>query len=350
MTSTPPPPLRHRPTWRWRRWVPYWLTSRRAFTSTARAWWTSTAAIEVRAAYHDTKRAPGWVLLGMIGVCWPVSGFSVVPIAVAAGTWLVMMWATRSIRYWFLRRRIRRVLRPVIGFFALLVLVLESGPWAWLLSLGCWLIVAGLTDTLRAQHRLTRWLIDALARTTRNDPDEFDVHDTDWNGRQLLHAEIDVGPLVRTEEPASRDRIAQAVAWNLRHAGRYTVSWPPGRASLEIHATPALPTFVPEQNWSDLPGIPIGATDAESSDGIVDTVDADTGTVLDSLPIVLIDPTSSEKHILVVGGTGAGKACGCADSSHAACARAGGPAEYSSWTAKAARTSSCSKAERASTA
>ncbi|CAM3412091.1 type IV secretory system conjugative DNA transfer family protein [Kibdelosporangium persicum] len=287
--------------------MPYWLTSRRAFVATVRSWWASPAAEEVRAAYHDTKRAPGWVVLGMIGVFWPLTGFSLVPVGVAVVVWLIMMWTTSGIRYWFLRRRVRRVLRPLIGLLALLVLSVQAGIWAWLLSIGVWLIVAGLTDTWRAHHRLATWIVGAVSRTTKNDPDEFDLHTTEWDGRHLLYAEVDFGPLVRTEDAAARDRIAQAVAWSLRHAGRYTVSWPAGRASFEITATPTLPTSIYEQDWGDLPGIPIGATDAEHADGVVDTVEAETGTVLESLPIVLVDPTNSDKHILVVGGTGAGK-------------------------------------------
>lgn len=104
------------------------------------------------------------------------------------------------------------------------------------------------------------------------------------------------------------ERIATAVAWSLRHAGGYAVSWPAGLVSLEITADPPLPEAVDEPWWPDgLPGIPIGVTDTDHADGVVDTVDALTGEVLASWPVLLVHPGDSQRHYLVVGGTGAGK-------------------------------------------
>jgi hypothetical protein len=78
--------------------------------------------------------------------------------------------------------------------------------------------------------------------------------------------------------------------------------------TFEITADPPLPELVDEQHWpDDLPGIPIGVTDTANADGVVDTVDAVTGESLGSLPVLLIHPGDSQRHYLIVGGTGAGK-------------------------------------------
>ncbi|MFD1044380.1 hypothetical protein ACFQ1S_01610, partial [Kibdelosporangium lantanae] len=161
---------------------------------------------------------------------------------------------------------------------------------------------------LRARSRLSSWVIDSVARTVRSDPAEFDITWSEWDGRRLLNAEVAFGPLVRTEDQGARDRIAQTIAWSLRHAGRYTVSWPPGMSAFEVKSTPPLPTAIDEQDWGDdLPGIPIGATDEDTADGYLDIVDAATGTVQDTLPVTLVDPGQEQRHYLVVGGTGGGK-------------------------------------------
>jgi hypothetical protein len=293
--------------WRPRRWV-RWLSSWKTFAAQVTAWWYAPWAHEIRAAFYDTRRAPGWVVLGAILVFWPITDFSLIPIGVTAAVWLVMMWATRHVRYWSLRRRIRRFCRPLIGALALLVLTAQAGLWAWLLAAGLWLVAAGVTDTLRARSRLSAWVIESVARTVRSDPAEFDITWAEWDGRRLLNAEVAFGPLVRTEEQAVRDRIGQTIAWSLRHAGRYTVSWSPGTAAFEVKSTPPLPTAIDEQEWGDdLPGIPIGATDEDTADGYIDTVDTATGTVRESLPVTLVDPGQEQRHYLVVGGTGGGK-------------------------------------------
>jgi hypothetical protein len=123
----------------------------------------------------------------------------------------------------------------------------------------------------------------------------------------LTWCEIDHRGVIREEESTVRDRIAAAASWSLRHLGRYTVSWVPGTNAFEIQADPLLPTSVDEQHWGELPGIPIGVTDLASADGVVETIDATTGDLLVSLPVKLINPADSEKHLLVIGGTGSGK-------------------------------------------
>jgi hypothetical protein len=78
--------------------------------------------------------------------------------------------------------------------------------------------------------------------------------------------------------------------------------------TFEITADPALPDSVDEQHWPpDLPGIPIGVTDTAHADGVIDVCDAVTGDVQQRLPVLLIHPGDSQRHYLIVGGTGAGK-------------------------------------------
>ncbi|GAB3902530.1 hypothetical protein GCM10029964_093140 [Kibdelosporangium lantanae] len=189
-----------------------------------------------------------------------------------------------------------------------------------------------------------------MSKTTRNDPQEFDVTETRWDGRRLLYADVVLGPLVRVEDQASRDRIAQTIAWSLRYAGTYTVAWPAGRAAFTVSAAPALPTLVDEQPWGEVPGIPIGVTDEQHADGWIDTVDDVTGEVVGTLPIALVNPATSQRHYLVIGGTGAGKSVWIRGFIARGCARGGGPVACTSWTGRAVRTTSCSRAARASTA
>lgn len=298
-----------RPTRHGRR-IPEWLTDWRTARSILTAWWYSATALELRAAYVDARRAPGIVVAGMVAVCWPLSGFSWIPVAVAVVAAWVTLRLTRRL-WWRTRIRVRRWSYPVIGLGALVTLVIEAGPRAWLLSIGLWLITAGLTDTIRARRRLTDWLIQHLARTTRTDIEEWRTGSAEWDGRTLLNAELRFGNSVRAEEPAVRERVTQAVSWSLRHSGRYNVEWPAGTSSAVIRALPILPTHVDEQHWPDLPGIVIGVTDAETADGVVETIDAETKETITSHPVALIDPGDAERHYLVAGGTGAGKSVWC---------------------------------------
>jgi Helicase HerA, central domain len=131
---------------------------------------------------------------------------------------------------------------------------------------------------------------------------------SEWDGTWLTWCEIDHRGVIQEEESAVRDRIATAVSWSLRHVGRYTVSWIPGTSVFEVQADPALPALVEEQHWGpDVPGIPIGVTDLANADGVVNTIDAATGDVVLSLPVKLVNPADSERHWLVIGGTGSGK-------------------------------------------
>jgi hypothetical protein len=278
-----------------------------SFRAALQGWWYSASAYEVRAAILDTGRHPGLVVLGMIAVFWPLAGFTWIPLAVAAGAWLAVYLCTRPVRWW-LRWRVRRAALPTIGVITLVVLTGQAGPFAWGIAIGLWLMVAGVTDNVRARRRLLAWVVQAVARAVRVDPTDLRVRRAEWDRRRLTWAEIDTRGRLRVEDPAVRERVAGAVEWSLRHAGGHTVTWPAGLNTFEITADPPLPELVDEQHWpADLPGIPIGVTDTANADGMVDTVDAVTGETVGSLPVLLIHPGHSQRHYLIVGGTGAGK-------------------------------------------
>lgn len=298
------PPTGRRAGWRgWVARVRDWPTLRAVLCG----WWYSPAAYELRAAWLDSRRHPGLIALGMVAVFWPLTGFTLLPVAVAAAACVVVWLVTRPL-WWLWRWRARRATLPAIGLLTLGVLTLRAGWLAWGLAIGLWLIVAAFTDTWRARRRLLAWITHAVARAIRADPADLRVRQCEWDGRRLTWAEVDTAGRVRIEDTAVRDRIAGAVSWCLRHAGTHTLTWPPGTNTFEITADLALPAAVDEQLWpGDLPGIPIGVTDAADADGTVDTVDAETGQVVASLPVKLIHPGDSQRHYLVVGGTGAGK-------------------------------------------
>jgi hypothetical protein len=275
--------------------------------ATFAGWWYSPSAYELRAAFLDTRRHPALVVLGAVAVFWPLSGFTWLPLVVAAGAWLIVVLATRWVHWWW-RWRVRRATLPAIGLLTLVVLTARAGPLAWGIAVGLWLAIAAVTDDVRARRRLLAWVRRAVARAVRVDPAELHTRRAEWDGRRLAWAEFDTGGLVRVEDAAVRDRVAGAVSWSLRHAGGYAVEWPPGVNTFEITADPALPAAVDEQHWPPgLPGIPIGVTDTAHADGVIDVCDAVTGDVLRSLPVLLVHPGDSQRHYLIVGGTGAGK-------------------------------------------
>ena len=62
----------------------------------------------------------------------------------------------------------------------------------------------------------------------------------------------------------------EELKWRLRHAGLYTVTWPPGIQAFTITAQPPLPTSVHDQLWAEnLPAIPVGVTDPDSAHGFL---------------------------------------------------------------------------------
>ena len=302
MLASPPWP-RGRP--RRRRW-PSWLFDRHVLRVVLSSWWHAAGGYQIRVAWLDARRVPGLLVAGAVAVFWPLTGLTLLPVGAAVAASGVVMVATRRL-YWISRWRVRRAALPTIGVLALIVLSIQAGPLAWGLAIGAWLIIAGCTDRLRARRRTLAWLRASIARTARIDPGFLHMVRSEWDGTRLTWCEIDHRGVIREEEAAVRDRIAAAASWSLRHLGRYTVAWVPGTNAFEVAADPLLPTLVEEQHWGELPGIPIGVTDPASADGVIDTIDATTGDLLSSLPIKLINPADSEKHVLVIGGTGAGK-------------------------------------------
>jgi hypothetical protein len=304
-TPSPPTPASW-PHHRRRRWLPRWLVDWRALRIVLSSWWHAAGGYQLRVAWLDSRRVPGLLVLGAVAVFWPLTDFTLLPVGVAVVACLLVVLVTRRL-YWISRWRVRRAALPAIGVLALVVLTAQAGPLAWGLAIGAWLIIAGCTDCIRARRRTLAWLQTSIARTTRVDPRLLRVLRSDWEGTRLTWCEIDHRGAIREEEAAVRDRITAAASWSLRHLGRYTVSWVPGTNVFEVRSDPLLPTLVDEQHWGDLPGIPIGVTDLGSADGVVDTIDAGTGDLLASFPVKLINPADSEKHLLVIGGTGSGK-------------------------------------------
>jgi hypothetical protein len=265
---------------------------------------------DIRVAWLDARRRPGILVVGAIVCLWPLSGFSWLPLAIAVGAALLVVLGTRRM-YWRSRWYIRRRSLPFIGAATMVALAMAAGPLAWGITIGVGLVVAGATDRWRTRRRLRAWVLTAIARSLRADPAALRFLDAEWNNTQyarLKWAEIDHRGTLRVEDPNVRKRVAEAIGWALRHAGRYTVTWPPGRTTCELRADPPLPTLVLEPPWgAGLPGIPIGVTDADTADGHIDIVDARTGEGLDTHPVAIINPHDSEHHYLVVGGTGSGK-------------------------------------------
>lgn len=308
MAAPPPPPSEppaDRPRLRKRRlrWVPRsWLELRAMATS----WWYSAGGAELRLAFQDARRAPGWILFGAIAVCWPVTGWSLWPVIVAAVAWIVM-WIVTGRFPWWVRRRARRWCRPLIGLLAFAWLAYEAWPWGWLLAVGLWLVVAGVTDTWRSRRRTLSWIRSGVANYARVDPGEIGAKHAQWQGRRLLYAEFLHSGALRTDEANRREALAQVVKWRLRHLGNYEVSWPAGITAFEVSATGALPEKVYERHWpNDLPGIPLGVTDEATAHLDVQERDDQTGEALVHLPLAISNP-NDERNLGVIGGTGAGK-------------------------------------------
>lgn len=307
MAGPPPPPVDPGAGPRLRkrrlRWLPRsWWEWRSAITS----WWYSVGGNELRLAWHDARRAPGWIVLGCIAVFWPITGFSLWPVIVAAAAWVVMFLVTGRFPWW-VRRRARRWSRPLIGLVAFLWLASEAGPWAWLLAVGLWLVGAGLTDTLRSRRRTLAWIRGGVAAYARMDPGEIGARHAQWQGRRLLYAEFLHSGALRTDEANRREALTQVVKWRLRHMGNYEVSWPAGITAFEVTATATLPDQVYERHWpADLPGIPLGVTDEASAHLDVQERDPETGETLLHLPLVISNP-NNQRNLGVMGGTGGGK-------------------------------------------
>jgi hypothetical protein len=278
-------------------------------------WWQEQANPEIRAAWLDTRRAPAIPIAGAVLVFWPLSDWSMTPLVAGVAVLLGGMLVSRLVlrRFWVMYRarsrwRVFYSLAAAVTTFSLLVAA--AGPLQWGLAFGLWLVGAGLTDNWRARRRLIYWLACGLAEATGNDTTDFHARQAKWSGRDLVEATISFSSNVQFDQEARRQRMADAVAWRMRHAGQYAVEWPAGRAELLIRQVILdLPKKVDDQIWpDDFPGLPLGVTTTEEANAILHETDAD-GRVVSKLPLLIEEKTAADqqKGMLVIGGTGGGK-------------------------------------------
>lgn len=270
-------------------------------------WWLSAGGYEIRAAWRDLRRAPGVTLTVLALLLWPWSGFTVAPVLVGAVVWLLVWFVTWFAPSWRMRRRARRWAQPAVVALVLGWLALSAGVGGWLITLGVGLIATALTDTWRARRRVAAWTLAGAAGAARVDPASLRLCRPRWTGRRLDAAEVTYTDTLRDSDPGTRERIGEAVSWRLRHAGTYEISWPSGLQAFELRRAATLPDYVMDQLWpSDLTGLPIAVTDDRDADMILEMRDESTEEIVSRLPVRLWTPTG-ERHLMVVGGTGAGK-------------------------------------------
>ena len=270
-------------------------------------WWLSAGGYELRAAWRDLHRAPGLTLAVLALLLWPWSGFSMAPAVAGALVWLLIQLVTWFLPSWWLRRRVRRRTQPAIIALMLGWLALSVDLGGWLITLGLALVATALTDEWRARRRVAAWLLGGIAGAARVDPASLRLHRPRWTNRRLDAAEVAYTEALRDADPAVRERVGEAVSWRLRRAGSYEISWPSGVQALELRRAATLPDHVMDQLWPpDLSGLPIAITDDRDADLIIEKRDENTGEITSRLPVRLWKP-DAERHLLVIGGTGAGK-------------------------------------------
>lgn len=270
-------------------------------------WWWSTGGYELRAAWRDLRRAPGVTLTVLALLLWPWAGFTMAPVLAGAVVWVLVWVVTWFLPSWRARRRARRWAQSVVVVLVLGWLALSAGIGGWLITLGLGLIAAAVTDTLRARRRVAAWVLGGIAAAARVDPASLRLHRPRWTDRRLDAAEIAYTDALRDSDPAVRDRIGEAVSWRLRHAGTYEINWPAsGVQAFELRRAASLPDYVIDQPWPlEVPGLPIAITDDRDADLIIEKYD-ESGQLATRIPVRLWTP-DAERHLLVVGGTGAGK-------------------------------------------
>jgi len=270
-------------------------------------WWLSAGGYELRAAWRDLHRAPGLALAVLALLLWPWAGFTLMPVLAGAVLWLLIWFVTWFAPSWWIRRRARRWTQPAVVAVVLGWLALTAGVGGWLITLGLGLIATALTDTWRARRRVVAWVLTGVAGAARIDPASLRLHRPRWTGRRLDAAEVTYTEALRDADAAVRERIGEAVSWRLRHAGTYTVNWPSGVQAFELRRSATLPERALDQLWPpDLSGLPIAVTDDRDADLIIEKRDERTGEMVSRLPVRLWTP-DAERHLLVIGGTGAGK-------------------------------------------
>ncbi|MGH3789756.1 MAG: hypothetical protein ACRDQ9_02960 [Pseudonocardiaceae bacterium] len=274
---------------------------------TLQDWWLSAGGYELRAAWRDLRRAPGVTLTVLALLLWPWAGFTTAPASTGAVVWLLIWAVTWFLPSWRARRQARRWAQPVVVALVLGWLALSAGIGGWLITIGLGLIAAALTDTLRARRRVAAWVLGGIAGAARVDPASLRLHRPRWTERRLDAAEITYTDTLRDSDPAVRERISEAISWRLRHAGTYDISWPSGVQAFELRRAASLPDSALDQLWPpDLPGLPIAITDDRDADLIIEKHDENTDEIVSRVPVRLWKP-DAERHLLIVGGTGAGK-------------------------------------------
>ncbi|MGH3571606.1 MAG: hypothetical protein ACRDR6_17125 [Pseudonocardiaceae bacterium] len=270
-------------------------------------WWLSAGGYELRAAWRDLHRAPGLALAVLALLLWPWAGFTLVPVLAGAVLWLLIQLVTWFVPSWWIRRRVRRWTQPAVIALVLGWLALSAGVGGWLITIGLGLIVTALTDTWRARRRVAAWMLGGVAGAARVDPASLRLRRPRWTDRRLDAAEVVYTDAVRDADPGLRERIGEAVSWRLRHVGVYEISWPSGVQAFELRRAATLPDRVLDQLWPpELPGLPIAVTDDRDADLIIEKCDENTKELISRLPVRLWTP-DAERHLLVIGGTGAGK-------------------------------------------
>lgn len=269
-------------------------------------WWFSTGGYELRAAWRDLHRSPGLALAVLALLLWPWAGFTVAPVIAGAVLWLLIRLVSWFAPSWWIRRRIRRWTQPAVALVVLGWLALSAGVGGWLITLGVGLIAIALTDSWRARRRVAAWVLAGVAAAARIDPASLRLCRPRWTGRRLDAAEVTYNEALRDADPGVRERIGEAVSWRLRHVGSYEVSWPSGVQAFELRRAATLPERAIDQLWPDLSGLPIAITDDRDADLIIEKRDENTNEIVSRLPVRLWTP-DAERHLLVIGGTGAGK-------------------------------------------
>lgn len=270
-------------------------------------WWWSAGGYELRAAWRDLHRAPGVTLAVLALLLWPWAGFTLTPVLAGAVLWLLIQLVTWFVPSWWIRRRVRRWTQPAVVALVLGWLALSAGIGGWLITIGLGLIATALTDTWRARRRVGAWLLAGIAGAARANPGGLRLRRPRWTGRRLDAAEVVYTNDLRDADPGLRERIGEAVTWRLRHVGSYEISWPSGVQAFELRRAATLPDYAIDQLWpSELPGLPVAITDDRDADLIIEKYVEGTDQIISRLPVRLWLP-DAERHLLVVGGTGAGK-------------------------------------------
>lgn len=269
-------------------------------------WWLSAGGYELRAAWRDLRRAPGLTLAVLALLLWPWAGFTTAPVIAGAVVWLLIQLVTWFLPSWWIRRRVRRWTQPALITLVVGWLALSAGAGGWLITIGLGLIATALSDTWRTRRRVAAWILAGVANAARIDPSSLRLRRPRWTDQRLDAAEVVYTNALRDGDSSVRERIGEVVSWRLRHSGTYEINWLPSGEAFELRRAASLPDHVMDQLWPEgLTGLPIAITDDRDADLIIEKRE-NKGKIVSRLPVRLWTP-DAERHLLVIGGTGAGK-------------------------------------------